>query len=133
MENLLKQIPNVLLLGRCPQTAAVIHALNRTFGIEPYLYSVKRACLMPGILRFRFSRLRFPENNHYLLNTLLAFENDLHERRTSLLVPSTRFYAELVKDNLDALEASFIIMPLPELLTICSVPGERRRLNELPE
>jgi len=113
---LLAQKPAVLLLG--PETGhmAIIHALNKDYGIEPLVYSESRPGFVPGLLRYCFRRIKHPDNEYYIIRTLLDFNSDSESRQTVLLVPCTPYYEEMIKRHTGLLEPYFIIKSAEELI-----------------
>lgn len=127
MENLLEQKPYILLFGAGPGISELIHALNKDYEIEPFVYAEKRVSAIPGIIRFKYAKLKYPENKFYLLHTLLDFNDDIHIRQTTLLIPCTAIYEQFVTEFKDTLETSFIIISLNILRDALPTLQQKRR------
>lgn len=126
MESLLKQQPPLLFLGSRPGLIRVFRTLNQDLDIEPCLLADKRPVSFPGFPRFRFVRLGLPHNTHYVLYTLRSIAYDEEPNRTSILVPCTLEFNELVKRNLYEIEAEFIVLPYERLLGMLPTPDETK-------
>ena len=120
MNLILKSRPFVILLGKTQITPIVINAINKDYDIIPYLYSTARPHHISGILRYKFFRLKYPENLYYIILTLKDFSKNNDNRYTAILIPMTKKYSNLVETNKEDLESSFIIRS-PEFL-INSLP-----------
>ena len=78
---LLIQKPAVLLLGTAADLAAIVHALNKDYDIEPLVYTESRFAFVPGLLRCGYRRIKYPGNEYYIIHTLLDFYSDLDAGR----------------------------------------------------
>lgn len=118
--NLLKARPFVILLGITQITPILINALNKDYDIVPYIYAESRPHYIPGILRYKYFKLKFTENLYYILHTIKDFPKKYDNMYTAILIPMTKKYYDLVETSKEDLESSFIIKS-PEFL-INSLP-----------
>lgn len=109
MNDFLRQTPSVYFLGCGHDTAALITALNKDYGIEPLLFASHRPFSVNPFLRYRFRRLLLPGNKYYTVRSLLDLADGDSDRRIILLVPCTPDSEALAESYSDILETSFII------------------------
>lgn len=127
MDDLIRQRPYVLLFGFGPGSAEIIRALNKDYDIEPYVYSGKRPSLIPGMLRYKFIRLKYPGNKYCTFRTLLDFNDEFRIRQTTLLIPCAPEYERLVNEYSDTLETSFIITPKDKIREILPTLTQKKQ------
>jgi predicted ATP-grasp superfamily ATP-dependent carboligase len=127
MDDLMRQKPYVIFLGFGPGVADIIRALNKDYDVEPYIYSEKRPSLIPGMLRYKFIRLKYPGNRYCALRTLLDFNDEVRIRQTTLLIPTLPEYERLVNEYRDTLETSFIITTQNMICEILPTLAQKRQ------
>lgn len=109
MNRILKSRPFVVLLGHSQINSIIISALNKDYDIVPYLYATTRPHHISKIIKYKFSRLKYPENLYYMLHTLTDFNINENNRYTTILIPMSKTCEEFIEDHRDTLEQSFII------------------------
>ena len=129
MNLILESHPFVILLGKTQITPIVINAINKDYDIVPFLYAASRPYHIPCVSRYKFFRLKYPENIYYTLQTLKDFCKNDDNKYTTILIPMTKKYSDLVKKNKDDLESSFIIKSAESLIKSLPTIASKKELN----
>ena len=128
MNLILKSCPFVILLGDSQISPIIINALNKDYGIVPYLYATYRPHHIPGTLKYKFFRLKYPKNLYYMLHTLTDFNSKENNRYTTILFPVSKPYETFVEAHKNDLETSFIIQSTKVLINSLPTIASKKEL-----
>lgn len=124
MKQLLESGAAVILLGCAEDTAGIIRALNREYGIAPVLFGERRLrCLLP-VLRYRFVRCLMPGNRYYVIHSILDIAAQPHDVRT-VLIPCTSQFEKYVATYIDIFENEYILRSRAQLSAALISPKKR--------
>ncbi len=120
MINLLKNGPEVLILGTNSQTTELIKLLNKKYNIIPILFASRHPTLkIFSSARYIFCHQKLLNNNYYITHAILDIAKSLRGDCRALL-PCTSHFENIIAGDYDFFENEYIIykyIDIQKLLT----------------
>lgn len=110
IDELLKEKPVVIIVGNIPDIPDLIGRIYNKYKITPILFAPRRPVSLGIITKYKFKRMEYPDNEYYILHTLLDLHSDTPSH-TCILLTGNGFPDNMLKN----LESSFIIKKHNEL------------------
>lgn len=129
MLEILKECPQVVLLGNSPYTRGIIKSLNRDYFISPILFASHRPEGCSFFLQYSFLKQQLPDNEYYTLQSILDISNEFGRGNNYILIPLSESLRNFIQTNLEQLESTYIISNQSELIAaLPSFKSDERNL-----